>query len=98
MLIFCIVSKIKATNPPGLNGYIGDNRLFGMFHSKTNDHNKDVIMRSMAKADVVVRVVLATMALGMGVDFIGLTSTIHYSAPRCVDDYFQESGRAGKGG
>ena len=27
-------------------------------------------------------------------DFVGLTSTIHYVAPRCVDDYFQESGRA----
>ncbi len=38
------------------------------------------------------------MALEMGVNFVGLTSTIHYGAPRCIDDYFQESGRAGRGG
>ena len=72
--------------------------MFGMYHSKTDDHNKDVIMQGMAKADGTIRVVFATMALGMGVNFVGLTSTIHYGAPRCIDDYFQESGRAGRGG
>ena len=38
------------------------------------------------------------MALGMGVDFKGLDCTIHYGAPRSLDDYFQESGRAGREG
>ena len=42
--------------------------------------------------------VFATMALGMGVSFIGLTTTVHYGAPRSLDDYFQESGRAGRRG
>ena len=83
--------------PPGAE-QISDNRMFGMYHSKTNDHNKDVIMQGMAKADGTIRVVFATMALGMGVNFVRLTSTIHYGAPRCIDDYFQESGRAGRGG
>ena len=77
---------------------ISDNRLFGMYHSKTADHNKEVIMHSMAKKDGVVRVVFATMALGRGVNFVGLGTIIHYGAPRCIDDYFQESGRAGRGG
>ena len=94
---FLYTLKDKSYYPPGAE-QISDNRLFGMFHSKTDDHNKDVILRSMAKADGVVRVVFATMALRMGVDFVGLTSTIHYGAPRCVDDCFQESGRAGRGG
>lgn len=77
---------------------ISDNRLFGMFHSNTPDHNKQVISRSLAKSDGVVRVVFATMALGMGVDFVGLNTIIHYGAPRSLDDYFQESGRAGPSG
>ena len=38
------------------------------------------------------------MALGMGVNFSALTSIIHYGAPRCLDAYFQESGRAGREG
>ncbi len=34
--------------------------MFGMYHSKTDDHNKDVIMQGMAKADGTIRVVFAT--------------------------------------
>ena len=36
--------------------------------------------------------------MGMGVNFVGLNTTIHYGAPRHIDDYFQESGQAGCGG
>ena len=65
------------TGSPKLSDY----RLFGMFHSKTPQHNKDVIIASLMKNDGVVRVVFATMALGMGIDCVGLTQTIHYGAP-----------------
>lgn len=78
--------------------HISDNRLFGMFHANTPAHNKDVILRSMQIADGVVRIVFATVALGMGVNFIGLHRTIHYGAPSSIEDYFQESGRAGRSG
>ncbi len=77
---------------------LSDYRLFGMYHSKTPQHNKEVIMNSLTDPDGVVRVVFATMALGMGIDCVGLKQTIHYGAPRSIDDYFQESGRAGRGG
>ena len=53
--------------PPGVE-QISDNRLFAMFHSCTGEHNKRVVMSSLSQADGVVRVVFATMALGMGVD------------------------------
>ena len=75
---------------------ISDNRLFGMFHSCTDGHNKKVIMNSLSRADGVVRVVFATMALGMGVDVKNLDFVVHYGAPRSLEDYFQESGRAGR--
>ena len=80
------------TGSPKLSDY----RLFGMFHSKTPQHNKDVIIASLMKNDGVVPVVFAKMALGMGIDCVGLTQTIHYGAPRSIDDYFQESGRGGE--
>ncbi len=87
----------KSYYPAGAE-QISNNRLFGMYHSRTDEHNKGVIMESMGKADGTVRVVFATMALGMGVNFVGLCTTIHYGAPRSLDDYFQESGRAGRNG
>ena len=52
----------------------------------------------MVKFDGIVRVVFTSMALGTGVNFVGLNTTIHYGAPRCIADYFQKSGRAGRSG
>ena len=77
---------------------IASNRLIGMFHSATVGHNKEVIMKSMVKPDGTVLVVFATIALGMGVDFVGLNTILHYGAPRSLEDYFQECGRAGRSG
>ncbi len=45
-----------------------------------------------------IHVMFATMALGMGVNFVGLYATIHYGAPQSLGDYFQESRRAGRDG
>lgn len=83
--------------PPGAEK-ISDNRLFGMFHAGTPDHNKEVILSSMREANGVVRVVFATVALGMGLNFVGLNNIVHYGAPSSIEDYFQESGRAGRSG
>ena len=77
---------------------LAQNRLFAMFHSCTSQRSKDVVFQSFLDLDGVVRVVFATNALGMGVDFRGLCNIIHYGAPRSMDDYFQESGRGGRGG
>ena len=39
-----------------------------------------------------------TIALGMGVNFAALNAIYLYGAPRSIDDFFQESGRAGRSG
>ena len=77
---------------------ISDNQLFGMFHSCTSQHNKEVILKSLTQSDGLVRVVFATVALGMGVDIKDVNLVVHYGAPNSVDDYFQESGRGGRSG
>lgn len=41
-------------------------------------------------------VVFATTALGMGINLQDVNTVIHYSAPRSLEDYFQESGRGGQ--
>ena len=83
--------------PPGAQ-HVSDNRLIAMYHANTPSHNKEVIFHSMQKPDGVVRVVFATVALGMGVNFTSLNKTIHYGAPSTIEDYFQESGRVGRSG
>ena len=78
--------------------HISDNRLFGMFHSCTPQYNKELILKSLSVPDGTVRLVFATVALGMGVNFQGVDTIIHYGAPCTLDDYFQESGRGGRSG
>ena len=57
-----------------------------------------MILKSMLDDNGVVRVVFCTVALGMGVNFVGLNHIIHYGAPSSIKDYYQECGRAGRSG
>ena len=44
---------------------------------------------------VLLRVVFASVAMGMGIDLQEVDTIIHYGASSCIEDYFQASGRRG---
>lgn len=44
------------------------------------------------------RVVCATSAFGMGIDYPHVTRVVHFSMPRDLESYWQEVGRAGRAG
>ncbi|XP_033751152.1 LOW QUALITY PROTEIN: ATP-dependent DNA helicase Q-like 3 [Pecten maximus] len=80
--------------------YNGDavpqNRIFAQFHKDYPASMKQVIIEELVKPNPKVRLVLATMALGMGVNAPSVERVIHCRPPTTMEAYLQEMGRAGR--
>ncbi|KAL1005232.1 hypothetical protein UPYG_G00056400 [Umbra pygmaea] len=74
-----------------------ENLLIGMFHSQTLPQNKSRVLSSLG-GDGACRVVVATTALGMGLNFPNITHVVLYGLPEDVEAILQEVGRAGRDG
>ena len=59
---------------------------------------KDQILKELSSTVSKVRVVFDTVAMGMGVYIPSIRTVIHVGPPHTVREYFQETGRAGRGG
>ncbi|XP_028417517.1 uncharacterized protein LOC114541921 [Dendronephthya gigantea] len=83
--------------PPGAKP-TPSNRLFAQFHAPQTDQMKEEILKQLCSKRSIIRVVFATVAIGMGVDIPNIRQVIHVGPPYSVKAYFQETGRAGRDG
>ena len=72
-------------------------RLVDMYMSLTDKDVQDSIGNNF-RTDTVLRIVVATIAYGMGVDCSNVRTIIHYGFPSNVESYVQHTGRAGRDG
>ncbi len=66
------------------------------YHGRLPDVSRRRIQDGFASKEF--RVVVATSAFGMGVDFPDIRQVIHVGYPGSVEAYYQEAGRAGRDG
>lgn len=74
-----------------------ENLLIGMFHSKTLPQNKEQVLSSLG-GEGNCRVVVATTALGMGMNFPNVSHVVMYGIPGDLESIIQQVGRAGRNG
>jgi RecQ family ATP-dependent DNA helicase len=67
------------------------------FHGDLSNKQKAHVLEQWARGDEV-QAVVATVAFGMGIDKADVRFVIHYNPPKTVENYYQESGRAGRDG
>ena len=73
-------------------------RIFAQFHAAQTEIMKQEILEELTSAESLIRVVFATVALGLGVNIPNVKQIIHIGPPRTLESYYQEIGRAGRNG
>ena len=76
---------------------IPEYRLVDMFISVTDSDHKELIISLFTKPSQL-RVVVATVAFGLGIDCLDVRQIVHIGMPEDVESYIQETGRARRDG
>ena len=69
-----------------------------MFHSRSDELNKEKIPMSLGDSNGCIHVLIATIAYGMGIDCKDVKTVLHYGPAYNCETYQQESGWAGRKG
>ena len=78
---------------------LAENCMIGIYHSTTWDAQKQRIVDALKNTESCSsRIIVATTALSMGVNFPDIHYIINWGPPRILLDYHQEISRAGRDG
>lgn len=70
--------------------------LIHMFHAGSPPSVKTHVVSEMTKTDSCLRILICTIAFGMGIDCKGVYRSIHFGPSHSIDNLVQETGRLGR--
>ena len=82
----------------GVHFFVDDNGdrknvILEMLHSCSPSANKKAVLESFRQTDGKIRILVATIAFGMGVDCKGVHRTMHFGPSKNIESFIQESGK-----
>ena len=69
-----------------------------MFHAHLPNDLKDKIVNQFNRGNSNIRILISTVAFGMGIDVKDIQRVVHWGCPETVEEYWQEVGRCARGG
>ena len=87
----------SSTDPPGAPNLV-KYRLVDMYTKCTEPVIKEEIVSCFSDPNGKLRIVIATIAFGMGLDFPNVRQILHWGAAHDLESYIQETGRCGRDG
>ena len=98
VIIFCFLKNDCALIYEYFLHKVGSQNVVNMFTSITDDTFKKYIISQFCSPQSRLRVVIATVAFGMGINCPDVSQVIHFRSPCSLLNYAQESGRCGRDG